>query len=123
MTEVTALGLLALLNALTLTVTSLLLLYPVVRYAPNVAHSRGFLALAGAFFLLTVAAIDGLLFGASRRLAAVVFLAAVCSLGGTASFARPFCSLPAWLGGTESGTARLTEPSAFESRFDGGGEQ
>ena len=116
-------GLLALLNALTLTVTSLLLIYPVVRYAPNVAHTRGFLALALAFFLLTVGAIDGLLFGASSRLSAVVFTAAVCSLAGTASFARPFCSLPDWLDKTDDTTQARTEPAAFETRFDGGSER
>lgn len=122
MTEFTVLGVLALLDALTLTVTSLLLVYPVVRYAANVAHTRGFLALAAAFFLLTVAAVDGLLFGASLRASAVVFLASLCGLVGTASFARPFCSLPTWLTNDDDANPG-PEPAAFEGRFDGGGEQ
>lgn len=120
MTEFTALGVLALLDALTLTVTSLLLIYPVVRYAANVAHSRGFLALAAAFLLLTVAAVDGLLFGASLRVSVFVFLASVCALAGTASFARPFCSLPTRL--TEDPSHSDPEPAAFEARFDRGGD-
>jgi len=120
MTEFTALGVLALLDALTLTVTSLLLLYPVVRYAPNVAHTRGFLALASAFLLLTVAAVDGLLFGSSLRVSLAVFLASLCALGGTASFARPFCSHQAWV--TEGASQSDPEPATFETGFDGGGD-
>jgi hypothetical protein len=121
MTDVTAVGVLALLDALTLTVTSLLLVYPVVRYAANVAHTRGFLFLAAAFLLLTVAAVDGLLFGRSLRISVVVFLASLSGLVGTASFARPFCSLPAWLAGDDAPAAG--EPAAFEGRFGGGEEQ
>lgn len=122
MTEFTTLGVLALLDGLTLTVTSLLLVYPVVRYAPNVAHTRGFLALAAAFLLLTIAAIDGLLFGRSLSVSATVFLASLSGLIGTASFARPFCSLPAWLTSDDDASPG-PEPAAFEGRFDGGGEQ
>lgn len=120
MTAFTPLGVLALLAALTLTVTSLLLVYPVVRYAANVAHTRGFLALAAAFFLLTVAAVDGLLFGPGLRVSMAVFLASLCGLVGTASFARPFCSLPAWATSRDESPAQETEPAAFEARFDGG---
>lgn len=122
MTAFTALGVLALLAALTLTVTSLLLVYPVVRYAANVAHTRGFLALAGAFFLLTVAAVDALLFGPSLRVSAVVFLASLCGLVGTASFARQFVSLPAWATNGDDST-QGGEPAAFEVRFGGGDKQ
>lgn len=119
MTAVTTIGVLALLAALTLLVTSLLLVYPVVRYAGNVAHTRGFLSLAAAFLLLTVAALDGLLFGESLRVSVVVLLASLAALGGTASFARPFLGLPGWAEARDDDP----EPAAFEERFDGGGSR
>jgi hypothetical protein len=115
MTAVTPVGLLALLDALTLSVTSALLVYPVVRYSSHVAHTAGFLALATAFVLLTAAAVDVLLFGGSLRVSALVLLASLAALVGTASFARPFLTLPT--------PDDEPEPAAFEGRFDGGGEQ
>ncbi|MBP1985684.1 hypothetical protein [Halolamina salifodinae] len=124
MTGVTPLGLLALLDALTLLVTSALLLYPVVRYSTNVAHPRGTLALSAAFFLLTVAAVDAVLYGASLRLSAVVLLASLASLVGTAAFARPFLSLPARPGDTGADAGDdATEPAPFESQFGQEGDR
>lgn len=122
MTEVTPLSLLALLNALTLLATSVLLLYPVVRYSTNVAHTGGTVALSVSFFLLTVAAVDAVLFGASLRLSAVVLLAALASFVGTAAFARPFLSLPDRPSNDDAGDD-ATEPAPFESRFGQEGER
>jgi hypothetical protein len=115
MTAVTPVGLLALLDALTLSVTSALLVYPVVRYSSHVAHTAGFLALATAFFLLTAAAVDVLLFGGSLRVSALVLLASLAALVGTVSFARPFLAVPT--------ADDEPEPAAFEGRFEGGGGQ
>lgn len=128
MTEVTALGVLALLDALTLLVTSLLLVYPVIRYSSNVAHTGGFVSLSAAFVLLTMAAVDGVLFGASLRVSVVVFLASLFGLVGTASFARPFLSLPAWLPTgdpvvDDDPPSNQPEPAAFEKRFEQGGDR
>lgn len=116
MTGVTPLGLLALLDALTLLATSALLAYPVVRYSTNVAHTGGTLALAVSFFLLTVAAVDAVVYGASLRLSTVVLLASLASLVGTAAFARPFLSLPTWPSDAEA-RDDATEPAPFESPF------
>jgi len=114
MSAVTPVGLLALLDALTLSVTSALLVYPVVRYASRVAHTAGFLALAAAFFLLTAAAVDVLLSGGSLRVSVLVLLASIAALAGTASFAWPFLTAPSPSPDDEP------EPAAFEGRFDGG---
>lgn len=119
MTVVTSLGLLALLAVLTLLVTSLLLVYPVVRYASNVAHTAGLVALSAAFLLLTVAAVDGFLFGRSVRVSAAVLFASLAALVGTVSFARPFLALPAW----SSASSDDPEPAAFEDGFGGGGDR
>ncbi|MFC6737645.1 hypothetical protein ACFQEQ_15485, partial [Halolamina salina] len=116
-TAVTPVGLLALLDALTLSVTSALLVYPVVRYSGNVAHTAGFLSLATAFVLLTAAAVDVLLFGPGLRVSLLVLLASLAALAGTASFARPFLTVPTPSPDDDP------EPAAFEGRFDGGGEQ
>lgn len=80
----------ALLLTLTLLVTSLLLVYPVVRQAHAVAHREGFLALAASFFLLTLAATDGLFLGPSTRTYAAAFVASVAATAGVWYFARPF---------------------------------
>ena len=126
MTEFTALGVLALLDALTLLVTSLLLVYPVVRYSSNVAHTGGFVSLSTAFVLLTAAAVDGVLFGPGLRISLLVSLASLFGLVGTASFARPFLSLR-WLPPAahrlDDSSSNTPEPAAYEKRFEQGGDR
>lgn len=125
MTAFTLLGILALLNTLTLLVTSLLLVYPVVRYATNVAHTRGFLSLAVAFFLLTAGAVQGLLFGRPDGVSLLSVTASLFALLGSFLFARPFLpglgrplSLRQFRDDDEP--TQSPDSPAFEGRFDGG---
>ncbi len=127
MTEFTLLGILALLNTLTLLVTSLLLVYPVVRYATNVAHTWGFISLAVAFFLLTAAAVQGLLFGRPDGVSLFSVAASLFALLGSFLFARPFLpgigrplSLRQFRVDDEPTQSPATP--AFEGPFDGGDE-
>ncbi|MFB6221152.1 MAG: hypothetical protein ABEH90_06900 [Halolamina sp.] len=124
MTDVTPMGLLALLNTLTLLVTSLLLIYPVLRYATNVAHTTGFVSLAFAFFLLTVAAVHGLLSGRTDGVSMLIVAASLFALLGSFAFARPFLpglgrpvSLREFADDADAGESN--EPSAYEGPFDG----
>jgi hypothetical protein len=124
MTDVTPMGLLALFNALTLLVTSLLLLYPVLRYAPNVANTTGFVTLSVAFFLLTGAALKALLWGYDGTTSPLILAAALLALAGSFSFARPFLprvgrQSPVKMFRGDDDTR--TEQPAFEGGFDGGG--
>lgn len=130
MTEVNPLGVIALVDVLILLVTSLLLVYPVVRRAHNVAHRSGFVALAVAFLLLTAAATDAFLVGPGLRTTALGFFASLAALAGTWVFARPFLPLE---GVVVEETVSATIPAgdeqsvpdspAFEGRFDGGDRQ
>jgi hypothetical protein len=127
MTDVTPMGLLALVNTLTLLVTSALLVYPVVRYATNVAHTVGFVSLAFAFFLLTAAAVDAFLFGRSSGVSLLTVSASVFALLGSFSFARPFLpgigrpnSVRAFR--SDDDTRESSETPAYEGPFGGGDE-
>lgn len=127
MTGVNLLGVLALVDVLTLLVTSLLLVYPLVRHSHNVAYRSGFVLLAVAFFLLTAAAVDAFVFGRGLRNTAVAALASAAALGGTWAFARPFCSLDPLLGRAPGGEFAADAPGTadatrFEGRFDGSGD-
>lgn len=130
MTEVNPLGVIALVDVLILLVTSLLLVYPVVRHADNVAHSSGFVALAVAFLLLTAAATDAFLVGPGLRNTALGFFASLAALAGTWVFARPFLPLEAVVGrvaGRSTGSVgdeqSVPDSPAFEGRFDGGDQR
>ncbi|NHN58763.1 MULTISPECIES: hypothetical protein [Halorussus] len=74
----------------TLVAASLLLVYPVVAYARNVAYTRGLLLLASAFFLVTGAYTAGFLFESSLVSEALDLVAALLAAAGTWHFARPY---------------------------------
>ncbi|WP_435178327.1 hypothetical protein [Halorussus sp. AFM4] len=77
----------------TLVVTSLLLAYPVVAYARNVAYTRGLLLLASAFFVVTAAYTAAVLFHNSLVSEALDLAAALLAAAGTWQFARPYVRL------------------------------
>ncbi|MFB6163986.1 MAG: hypothetical protein ABEJ31_02400 [Haloarculaceae archaeon] len=73
-----------------LLVTSLFLLYPLVRYAENVAHERGLGLLAAAFLLLSVRWATAYLPVPPVVPAACGFAAALSIAAGSWTFARSF---------------------------------
>ncbi|WP_162224164.1 hypothetical protein [Halorussus salinus] len=76
-----------------LVLTSALLVYPVVAYARNVAHTRGLLLLGGAFLSLTVSYVASVPLGMSLVSSAFDFVASVLAAAGVWQFARPFLRL------------------------------
>lgn len=74
----------------TLVVASLLLVYPVVAYRRNVAHTRGLLLLAGAFLVLMATYVASFVFDMSLASAALDLIAALLAAAGVWEFARPF---------------------------------
>lgn len=76
-----------------LVVTSVLLVYPVVTHARNVAHTRGLLLLAGAFLTLTVSYVASIPLGLSVVSSALDLGASVLAAAGVWQFARPFVRL------------------------------
>lgn len=69
---------------------SLLLVYPLVAYARNVAHTRGLALLAGAFLALTSTYAVTFLYQLSTVSAILDLFAALLAAGGVWEFARPF---------------------------------
>ncbi|UPV73697.1 hypothetical protein M0R89_14260 [Halorussus limi] len=76
-----------------LVITSVLLAYPVVTYARNVAHTRGLLLLAAAFLVLTVSYVASVPLGMSLASAVLDLTASVLAAAGIWQFARPFVQL------------------------------
>lgn len=73
-----------------LVITSLLVIYPVVAYARNVAHTRGLVLLAAAFLTLTVSYVAWILLGMPVVSSALDLVAALLGAAGIWQFARPF---------------------------------
>ncbi|WP_158056895.1 hypothetical protein [Halorussus halophilus] len=71
-------------------VASLLLVYPVVAYARNVAYTRGLLLLAASFLTVTVSYVVWAIFHMNVLSSALDLLAAVVTAAGIWQFARPF---------------------------------
>lgn len=99
----------------TLVIASLLLLYPVVAYARNVAYTRGLVLLSGAFLVLTSTYVVSFVFHADTVSAALDLLAALLAAGGVWQFARPFVRLDA---GSVETTAVDQATGGFESADD-----
>ncbi|WP_137286843.1 hypothetical protein [Halorussus salinisoli] len=98
-----------------LVITSVLLAYPVVAYARNVAHTRGLLLLAGAFLTLTVSYVAAIPFGMTLVSSVLDLTAALLAAGGVWQFARPFVRLD---GGEVETTAVDDTTGGFESAGD-----
>lgn len=77
-------------QAVVLLVTSLLLVYPVVSYARNVAYTEALVSLAIAFFTVTVVGILDFVFNATTPANVLRVLGAVFALLGVWFFARDF---------------------------------
>lgn len=73
-----------------LVIVSLLLVYPVVAYAQNVAYTRGLLLLSAAFFVLMTTYVASFVFHMALLSAVLDLTAAVLAALGTWTFARPF---------------------------------
>lgn len=73
-----------------LVAASLLLAYPVVAYARNVAHTRGLVLLSGAFLTLTATYVASFVYRMAVLSAALDLLAALLAAAGMGEFARPF---------------------------------
>lgn len=96
-------------------VASLLLVYPVVAYAQNVAHTRGLLFLAGSFLILTVSYVVWVVFEMVLLSSVLDFASAVLAAMGVWQFARPFVRF----GDEELETPTVRESSGgFESAGD-----
>ncbi|UPV99747.1 hypothetical protein M0R88_14655 [Halorussus gelatinilyticus] len=76
-----------------LVITSVLLVYPVVAYARNVAHTRGLLLLAAGFLTLTFSYVASVPLGMSLVSSLLDFAASVFAAAGIWQFARPFVRL------------------------------
>ncbi|MFC7080556.1 hypothetical protein [Halorussus caseinilyticus] len=98
-----------------LVITSALLVYPVVAYARNVAHTRGLLLLAGAFLTLTVSYVASVPFGMTLVSSALDLAAALLAAAGVWQFARPFVRLD---GGDVETTGVADTAGGFESAGD-----
>jgi hypothetical protein len=97
-------------------ITSVLLVYPVVTYARNVAHTRGLLLLGGAFLALTVSYVLAIPLGMSLASAAFDLVAAALASVGLWQFARPFVRFD---GGEVETTPVATDSSGgFENAGD-----
>ena len=73
-----------------LVIASVLLVYPTVAYARNVAYTRGLLLLAAAFLSLTVSYVASIPLGLSLVSAVLDLSASVLAAAGIWQFARPF---------------------------------
>ncbi|WP_166035596.1 hypothetical protein [Halorussus pelagicus] len=73
-----------------LVITTVLLVYPTVAYARNVAHTRGLLLLAAAFLSLTFSYVASIPLELSLVSAVFDFSASVFTAAGIWQFARPF---------------------------------
>ena len=71
-------------------IASLLLVYPIVAYARNVAYTRGLLLLAVSFLTITVSYIVHIIYQMGLLSAALDLIAAVVAAAGVWQFARPF---------------------------------
>lgn len=94
-------------------ITSLLLVYPVVAYGQNVAHTRGLLLLAGAFLVVTTSYVASFLFHADLVSAGLDLVASILAAFGTWQFARPFVRFDG--GDVETTTAVGDATGGFES--------
>lgn len=75
-----------------LVAASLLLIYPVIAYSQNVAHTRGMLLLAGSFLVLTAAYVTSFVLDLDLVSTGLDLLSTVLLAFGTWEFARPFVS-------------------------------
>ena len=98
-----------------LVITSALIVYPVVAYARNVAHTRGLLLLAGAFLVLTTSYVAAIPFDMTLVSSVLDLSAALFAAVGIWQFARPFVRLD---GGSVETTASAESSGGFESAGD-----
>lgn len=77
-------------GALTTTLISLLLAYPLILHARNVAHTEAFILLSFAFFCITAVAIHDHLLGLTLTANTIRFIGASFAFLGTYYFARDF---------------------------------
>ncbi|WP_135826221.1 hypothetical protein [Halorussus ruber] len=97
-------------------ITSALLVYPVVTYAQNVAHTRGLLLLGGAFLALTVSYVCAIPLGMSLASAVLDLVSAALAAVGLWQFARPFVRFDG--GEVETTTAVTDSSGGFENAGD-----
>lgn len=95
-----------------LVITSLLLAYPVVAYARNVAYTRGLLLLAGAFFVVTTTYVTTFWLDMPVVSGVLDLLGALLAAAGAWQFARPFVRFD---GGSVETTATDGVTGGFES--------
>lgn len=98
----------------TLVVASLLLVYPVVACARNVAHTRGLALLSASFFAVTATYVVTFFLDAPVVSGALGLLGATLAALGTWEFARPFVRTP----DGDVGTTAASDPAG---RDDGSG--
>jgi hypothetical protein len=99
-----------------LVITSALLVYPLVAYARNVAHTRGLLLLSGAFLVLMTTYVASFVFHAGVVSSVLDLTSATLTALGLWEFARPFVRFD---GSEVETTATVTETSGgFESAGD-----
>ena len=99
----------------TLVIACLLLAYPVVVYARNVAYTRGLLLLSGAFFVVTAAYASAVVLDNSLVSEVLDLTGALLAAAGTWEFARPHVRLD----GGEVETPTVGDPTGgFESAGD-----
>ena len=96
-------------------ITSVLLAYPVVAYARNVAHTRGLLLLAGAFLALTVSYVAAIPLGLSLVSAVLDLVSALRAARGIWQFARPFVRF-------DAGDVETTTVSDSTGGFENAGD-
>jgi len=110
-----------LLNAVLLLVTSLLLVYPLVTHAQNVAYTEGFVLLALSLFVFTLSYAFGVLrlWSLAGR-TSLHFVAAALLAAGVWQFAREFVALDDSLGVASLDTANdpASGDDTFTERFD-----
>ena len=98
-----------------LVITSVLIAYPVVAYARNVAHTRGLLLLAGAFLAVTASYVAAIPLGLTVVSAVLDLAASLLAAVGLWQFARPFVRIDA---GSVETTAASEATGGFESAGD-----
>lgn len=86
----TVLDITGLLGTFLLLAVSLLIVYPIVAYARNVAYTEAFVLLATGFFVLTVIGILEIVFAMDAAADVLRPVAAAAALAGTWFFAREF---------------------------------
>lgn len=103
-------------QTMALVITSVLLAYPIVAYAQNVAHTRGLLLLSGAFLVLMFTYVTSFVFQSPVVSSVLDLISATLAALGIWQFARPFVRFDG--GEVETTTVSETTSGGFENAGD-----